>query len=79
MHFFRSCFCLLLLITKPVSFLDASEHKSKDHYKSIVQEKGINDLQLWTYDEILRLLDEIESGKLENDVAARSPKKLIAF
>ncbi len=79
MPFFRSCICLLLLITTPISFLDASGYQSKSHSKSIVEEKGADDLHLWSYDEIVRLLDEIDSGKLEKRCSSAECEKIDRF
>ena len=99
-QFFRSCICLLLLITTPVGFIDCrehhhskhhhkkhkhhnskhhSKHKSRHNSKTIAEEKGLNDLHLWTYDEILRLLDEVESGKIAKKCSGKDCKKIDHF
>ncbi len=44
-----------------------------------MQEKGADDLHLWTYDEIMRLLDEVESGKVEKKCSPEDCVKIDRF
>jgi hypothetical protein len=65
MQFFRSLICLLLMLAIPASSLHGYADFSTCSHEWMSRDYWADNLHLLTYDEILDLLDEIESGKLE--------------
>lgn len=79
MRYLQSFICSLLLITTPITHLysQVASPKYPTEIKSL--ELQIKNLHLLTYDGILNLLDEIESGELEKRCDFQELEKINQF